>query len=264
MHSYYIEENGYKDGPHDLVTVMRRIRAKKINANTPIYVNEATDSLPAQEIAEIALFFDTTTPASITDASLTTTLSTVIAQGWQFVTEHHIMTVYAGGLLLLCLMLASGLINALGLITGSMAAGAILMLFHNLYLLFTLRLYRGQTLSSDFINQKLAPALPAIFAASLMLSLMVAGGLFLLIIPGVIVAVMYIFVPLLVLDRSYGVVEAMYASRLLLQKHGKRYVGRIFALVALHLVCLFLIIPIPITLPIFSAAISAIYEEMLG
>ncbi len=265
MHSYYIDNNGQKDGPHDLVTIMRRIRAGKIGRDTLIYVGTSEDALPAGRIDEIALFFDNVPiEEKHTRPSYERSLDDLVRIGWQFLAEHHIITVYAGGMLLLSMMLAMSLINSLGWVMGGMAAWAVFLIFHNLYFVFMLRYYRGQTLGSDFINENLSPILLTLLVTSIALALMMAGGLMLLIVPGVIVSVMYIFSPFLILDRRYGVAESMYGSRLLLQKRGRKYVKLISMLVFCHVLCLLLIIPIPITLPIFAAALAELYEEMIA
>jgi hypothetical protein len=258
---YYMEAGGQKEGPLDLVTIMRRVRMRKILSDTPIYIDEAPAPVPAGEIPEIAAFFREDGGEAHT-APRSFSLTETILAGWRFTLEHNVMTVYAGGLLLISFLLATMLVNAFGLVRGGMAAWCLFVTLHNFYLLFTLRLYRGQTLGSDFVNHQLAPALGMLLLASVALALMMAGGFILLLIPGMAITVVYIFVPFLILDRGYNLPKAMRESHLLLFKHDRHHVSLIAALIILHLICLVLIIPIPLTLPVFAASLSRIYEEL--
>jgi hypothetical protein len=257
---YYIDDNGRKDGPHDLITVMRRIRMKKISADTPIYIDDAP-AMPAGQIPDIALFFTQDT-APKEKAADSFSLYQSIMNGWRFTFEHNVMTVYAGGLLLISFILGAGLVKLFGLVTGGILGWGLFVTLHNMYLLFVLRFWRGQTPGSDFINQQIAPVLGTLLLACIVLALMMAGGWLLLVIPGVVVTVFYVFVPFLILDRRYSLVEAMNASRLLLFKRGNHYAELTACLVILHFICLLLIIPLPLTLPVFAAAIAQIYEEL--
>lgn len=261
MSHYYIDANGAKDGPHDLTTIMRRIRSGKITKDTPIYIDDAVSALPASDIPDIALFFDGASRKKKSGDYPLPTLSELIARGWQFLSDHHFVTAYSGALVLISLMIASGLFATFGWVTGGMLSWVLFVTLHNVYLLFILRLRRGQTMGADFINNHLAPVFITLLAASIVLGLMMTGGLLLLIVPGVIVAVMYVFTPFLILDKRYSITEGLTASRLLLQKH-KRYGKLLFSLTLLHFMCLLLIVPLPITLPIFAAALSELYEEL--
>lgn len=260
--TYYIAEGEAKDGPHDLVAVMRRIRTGKIHKTTPIYIDTAASPTPAAQIPEIALFFDRAADVSQAPPPLAPSTWSAISAGWRFTQQHSIMTVYAGAMLLLCLMLATGLVGHLGLITGAIVTWCVFVLLQNFYLVFSLRLFRGQAFGADFYNSMLSPVLLPLVGASLLLALMMAGGYFLLLVPGLIVAVMYVFVPFLLLDRRYSAVEAMHASRLLLQKYGRSYFPVICLLILLYLFSVIFIFPIPLALPVFSAAISQLYEEL--
>jgi len=262
MSSYYVDSAGQKDGPHDLVTIMRRIRSGKVTKTTLIYIGDNATATPAAQVPDIALFFQDGSQQEQRDHYAPPSLLELIARGWQLLTEHHFITVYSGGLVLLSMMIASGLINTFGWLTGGMFSWVWFVTLHNVYLLFILRLQRGQSIGSDFINNHLAPVLITMLAASIVLGLMMTGGLLLLVIPGILVAVMYIFTPFLILDQRYSITEALYASRLLVQKHRKRYGNLLFTLASLHFLGLLLVAPIPLTLPIFAYALSELYEEL--
>lgn len=260
--SYYIETSGQKDGPHDLITIMRRIRSGKIHKSTYIFVGEALTPTPAIHIPEISLFFDRSDGPPMSRETVAKSTWDLIASGWLFTTEHNIMTVYAGAMLLLCLLLIFGIAPHLGLILSAMIVWCIFMLLQSFYVIFTLRLFRGQTFGAHFFESLLAPIVPSLILFSLLLALMMAGGFFLLFIPGLVVTVLYIFVPFLMFDKKYRPVEAMHASRLLLQKYGRSYIPAVTLLVLIYFFCVVLIIPIPLVFPTFAASLSQLYEEL--
>lgn len=267
QHSYYIYAGGQKDGPYDLVAIMRRIRAQKIGPDTGIFVDEAEEPVPANQVPEITSFFTQGLPepaVSFQRIERAPSFKAALVEGWRFVIEHNIMTVFAGGLLLMSMMLGGALINSLGWVRGGIAGWLIFAVFHNLYMVFVLRLYRGQTLSADFLDRQLPAILPTLVLSSLVLAAMMAGGLFLLLIPCALVAILYAFVPFFILDHRFGVVEAMEASRLLISKHKKRYFSSVCLLVLMHGIGIALIAPIPLTLPLFIAGLAEIYERLVA
>jgi len=261
---YYIATQGAKDGPHDLVSLMRRIRAQKINRDTLIFAGDATSAVPASEIADLAMFFGHKSESKITDHHKTPlfTLSSVLHEGWRFTQEQNIMTVFAGGMALLCLLATAQLASGFGTYVGALLAWIIFVILHYFYSVFCLRLYRGQHLSADFMNNHLGPVISTLLLAAVCQAFMMAGGLTLLIIPAGIVAVWYIFVPFFIIDQRMSVVQAMIASRLLVNKFNRRYMAAITMLVLAYIGSLILIIPIPLTMPIFTAAMIKIYEEL--
>ena len=125
-----------------------------------------------------------------------------------------------------------------------------------------MRIYRNQPFSTKFWNEQLSPAISMLFFAAIVIGLMMIGGFILLVLPGIIIATLYAFVPFLILDRRMSLIEAMTASRLLVRKHRGRYQPNIAILILMHIGCLLLIIPIPVTLPMFAASLSRFYEEL--
>ena len=265
QHSYYISTGNKKEGPLDLVTVMRRIKSGKIAADTLIFVGESPTPTPATSIEALSIFFihHRNTDADHTGKNLFS-LKSIIAEGWRFTSEHNIMTVFSGGITLIGILLTSITSDALGNVVGGMIGWVIFLTMQHIYLVFALRLYRGQPISSEFLNRQLAPALGTIILASATIALMMVGGITLLVIPALIVSVYYIYVPLFIIDRRLDLIQAMYASRLLVYKHQQRYQKTIALLVLSYTLSLIAIIPIPLTMAIFSGALIKSYEELLA
>ena len=259
---YFIDIGGNKDGPHDLLTIMRRIRAQKISPHTLVFIDDAAESVRADSISDIALFFGEAQPTvQRADAPLLT-LETVLRDALRFTFDHSILTVYAGAMLLLVFLFSAALMQLMGNIVGATIAWMTFLILHYLFFIFTLRLYRMQPFSVDFMNRQLAPALPTLFFAGALLTLMLMGGFVLLVFPALLVAVYYAFVPFLVYDRHMGPVEAMMASRLLVKKRNRRYKRTIALLIIIYVGSLLLIFPIPLATPVFAASLARVYEEL--
>jgi len=261
--NFYVEIDGKKDGPHDLVTIMRRIRAGKIGMDTLVFADDATVAEPAKNISDLKMFFarDGEQKSEIQRITLFT-LHSILHDGWGFTMQHSIMTVFSGGIILISLLLAYSLIDMFGLVGGVIGSCFVFMLCFYMFLAFSLRLYRGQPVSADFINTKLSPVIPTLLLSALCLTMMGVGGLIVLVIPAFFVMVYYIFVPFFILDRRMNMIQAMYASRLLVHKYKGRYFKTVACLVVAFVGSLLLIIPLPLTLPIFAGALIRAYEEL--
>ncbi len=263
---YYVEKGEEKEGPLDLVTVMRRIRSGKIRPNTSIYVGNETRPIRAERVPELEPFFLRLLegPQDARAKPAPATLDGILRAGWQFTMEHNIMTVYAGGLLLISMMFVAALTNLFGLMAGGVLAWCVFILMHHFYLIFSLRFFRGQTMGPDFINLQLAPVLASFIIGNVIFALAVALGLTFFIIPGIIVAGLFIFTPFLLLDRQCSLQEAFLESYNMVNKAGMPTLILICMLIALHFLCMVLIVPVPLTLPIFVAAVCEIYEKISG
>lgn len=267
MASYYFIAlpDGGKDGPHDLVTVMRRIRAGKIAPDTGVYLNDAAEPTPASALPDTALFFgqEDGAPTSARHSLIPgLRLTALLREGWRFTSEYSIMTVFAGGILMLSIMAANLLARSAPVLLASMFAWVLFLTSHYLFFAACMRLYRGQRFSRQFLDEQFFPMLSRLLLAGLLLGLMMVGGFMALVLPGLLVAILYAFVPFFILDRKMTIIEAMTASRLLSRKHRGAYQATIAILTVMYVGALILIVPIPVALPCYAAALSKIYEEL--
>ncbi len=261
---YFVMNDGVREGPLDLLTIMRRVRAGKITASTEIYIGNSEFPERADQIDEINPFFVRLLegPANARATPKKANLMELLRTGWLFTVEHNILTVYAGGMLLLVLMLTLALVSHAGITAGLFISWLFFMILHNLYFVFALRFFRGQTFGEDFINLQLAPALLPIFLSTLIFASLIAAGIFMLIVPGVLAAAFFIFVPLILLDKHISVPAAFKASFAMVRKAGMHHILILCILLALHLLCFAFIMPVPLTLPIFVAALCDMYEKL--
>ena len=261
---YYILTGDQKEGPFDLLGIMRRVRAGKIKSDTEIFIGDSEFSKRADVIDEIAPFFNRLIegPATARATPAASSLDALIKAGWHFTLEHNIMTVYAGGMLILVLMLTLVLISHLGLYPGVFISWCFFMILHSMYFIFSLRLFRGQTFGEDFINNQLAPVLVAVLVSSLAYATLIAIGTTLLILPGILVAAFFIFVPIILIDKQCSLGDAFKRSFAMVRKSGSKQIVTLSILLALHLLGFALIMVVPLTLPIFIAALCEMYEKL--
>ncbi len=261
---YYVVSDGHKEGPLDLVTIMRRVRAGKIKPDTDIYIGDAEHPKRAESIEEISPFFLRLLegPANARALPGTASLSELLKTGWLFTMEHNIMTVYAGGMLLLVLLLSLSIIGTVGFAAGAFISWCVFIVLHNFYFIFSARFFRGQTFGEDFINLQLAPVLLPIILSSLIFAAVVAAGVTLLIVPGILAATFFIYVPLILLDKQCSIPEAFTASFRMVRKAGTKHIVMLAMLLTLDLICFALIMPVPLTLPIFIAVLCDMYEKL--
>lgn len=116
---------------------------------------------------------------------------------------------------------------------------------------------------SDFFNgfQKFLP----IFLTYLVSSILIVLGLFLLIIPGIYLAVSYMFAQLLVIDKNMGFWSAMETSRKLISKRWFSFLG-LGVLMSLLVFAGFLLLGVGalVAIPLSTCVLAAAYEDIVG
>ncbi len=103
------------------------------------------------------------------------------------------------------------------------------------------------------------------FVAYIALSILTIVGLFILIIPGIIVALVYFFVPILIVDRQLEVIEAFKESAAITKGHRLHLLGFIGISMLVNFVgVLVLVVGLLITVPMTFFAGIYIYRRLLG
>jgi uncharacterized membrane protein len=101
--------------------------------------------------------------------------------------------------------------------------------------------------------------------ASLLLMLTIAAGFILLIVPGIIFALMFMFTTFVVIDREFGPIDAMKESRRLTYGHKWKLLGLSLLLVLINLLGLAaLFVGLFVTVPISSLALTHAYRVLGG
>ncbi len=262
---YYVSVKHEKDGPHDLVTIMRRIRSGIIAPETQFYLGEEGELAPAYSIEDLSPFFNNPIEDIRHELSPTPKLSIakILRKGWQFTLEHQNMPVFAGGILLLAWMfgiLANEILHKAG---SGIAASWIMFLFlQSCFFAVSLRLYRGQRTDLDFIEYTLAPIMGKLAFVSVLFSFIIIGGLPLLIVPAIISMLLLAYIPMFILDYDYNVRKTIGSIFSLIGKLDKISLMKLGFITLFYMLCIVLIIPIPIIMPIMAGALCSVYEDL--
>ncbi len=101
--------------------------------------------------------------------------------------------------------------------------------------------------------------------ASILFGLAVAVGFVLLVVPGVIVALMFMFTTFIAIDRALGPIEAMKESRRITHGHKWTLLGFSLMLVLINLLgILALVVGLLVTIPVSSLALVSAYRQLGG
>lgn len=104
-----------------------------------------------------------------------------------------------------------------------------------------------------------------LFLVSIVSSVVIGIGLLLLLIPGLYLAVAYIFALPLVLEKKMNFWDGMEFSRKLISKNWFSFFGFAFVLVLLNLAGVLLLgVGLLVTIPISTCAIAAAYADIVG
>lgn len=260
---YYINAKNKKDGPHGLVTIMRRIRSGIITPDTLACQGE-DEMIPAQGIEDFAAFFNRPFEDIRHELTVKPRISIVesFRKGWQFTLEHQGMPVFAGGILLLASMVGILAQEIFHSIASGITAGLLMFLFlQSCFFAVSLRLYRGQRTDLSFIEYTLAPIMGKLAFISVMSAFFIIAGLP-LIFPSIVAMLICSYMPMFILDYNFTITKTVGSIFSLLKKLNATAMINLGFLVLLYMVCVALVIPIPVIMPIMAGSLCSIYEEL--
>jgi uncharacterized membrane protein len=101
--------------------------------------------------------------------------------------------------------------------------------------------------------------------ASILFAIVIAIGLVLLIVPGIIFALMFMFTTFVVIDRELGPIEAMKESHRITYGHKWSLLGFTLLLVLINLLgAIALLLGLLVTIPVSSLAVAHAYRVLSG
>ena len=266
MQYYYINNHNKKDGPHDLVTMMRRIRSGAVVPDTLIYKEHDAEAAPAFSINELSPFFNNPVEDVRTELESSPEISSIIKifkKGWRFTLEHQGMSVFAGGILLISWMfgmLANGILHNTA--SSIMASWIMFLFLQSCFFAVAIRLYRGQKTDMAFLEYTLAPVIGKISFAAVLFSFAIITALPVFIFPGVIAMLTITYIPMFILDYNYSVKQTITSIYSLLGRMEKSAFAKLCFITFCYMIGIALIIPIPIVMPIMAGCLCSIYEEL--
>lgn len=266
---YFVVEKNAKQGPYDLMGIIRKVRNGSVTADTLVQEGENAPK-PAIQIAKLADVFeqedqeDHHVPLTLHQH----TLSGSIKTGWQFFQNNQISTVHTGVLILFVISLVGAGYTFLPGVLQIPFYVLIFIIAHfslSVYMFIILRMSRGQTVEFSSLSISIRECAKSLLIASCIIALPSIIGLFLLIVPGLFILTLYIFTPFLIMDHQYDFWEAMETSRKMVIGSGTENLGIVFALVVINFVAAIVVfLPLLITLPVTMSALAEMYEELFS
>ena len=183
-------------------------------------------------------------------------IGSAISRGWELVRDNMGIVV-GGSMLAWVVMIALGCVPIVGWILSMVVVGG-------LYLFF-IRKIRGENVEIGDVFAGFSLAFANLALAGLLTWLLTTIGFLLCILPGIYLAVGYVFVPPLVIDKKMDFWPAMEVSRQVVQRHWWSMFGLVIVLallvVAGFLACL---VGAIIAIPVTTAALMYAYEDLFG
>lgn len=162
-------------------------------------------------------------------------------------------------LLVYALETVISVVPILGLVGALLTAGALKGGLASYFL----KKVRGQPAVAGDVFSGFGPLFLPLFLAAIVVGVLTAAGLVLLIIPGIYLAVGYLFTYFLIVDRKLGFWEAMEVSRRVITRQWWRLFG--LALLGILFVILgvaCLIVGVLVAIPLVVGAITYAYEDL--
>lgn len=179
-------------------------------------------------------------------------------RGWDLLKANFWPLVGACAVIILVMMLIS-LIPIISLFSGLLLTG---VFYGGLYG-YILKLARGQPVEFGDIFNGFSVALVPLMLASLVSQFLTMVGILLLILPGIYLAVAYLFAYILVIDKKLEFWAAMEVSRRVITAQWWRMFGLLLlGAILCMLGAIALIIGMFIALPIYMAAMVYAYEDL--
>lgn len=192
-------------------------------------------------------------------ASCSLNVQECIKQGWEMFKEH--VGEFVGFTLII---FVASVVSSRSSFAGSFVFSAIIASLSAGYGIAAFRLLSGQQIEFADFFKGFNYFLP-LFLASLAGCFMVSIGFLLLIIPGIYLAVAYMFTTFLILDYRMEFWQAMETSRKIISKNWFVFFGFSFVLFAVNLLGgLAFGVGLLVTIPVTACAAAVAYKEIIG
>jgi hypothetical protein len=270
-HTYYIVQNNEREGPYDLLSMIRKIKNGRISRRSMVAVDAYEDPKEAEhypQLLEVIEDQEKLSDQSTPDIDKGITIFSAFRNGWEMFQMNQVTALITG----LFAMIALFGIMFLSVIPSAALQGALSAVWgyfvFNMYLIVLSRKARMQLIHNDFYTWLLRRSKP-IFLFSLLGSIVpgvlpallygVIGkpAVFLVFVPGLLVVTYLLFVPLVIVDQNVGIKEALAINARKMKEAGIDFYSVIFGLVAVNIIPLF-----PVTMPVSLGAACDSYDRV--
>jgi len=185
-------------------------------------------------------------------------ISGCFQRGWDLLKTNFWPLVGAFAITFLIMILLS-LVPFISLLTGLLLTGV----FYGGLFGYYLKVSRGETSEFGDIFNGFSMALVPLMLASIVSQVLTGIGIVLLILPGIYLAVAYLFVYILIMDKNLEFWAAMEVSRRVITAQWWRMLGlALFGMILALLGAVALVIGMFVTIPIYIGALIYAYEDL--
>ena len=278
-----------KLGPFDLMAMVKKIRNGKVLANTPIYIEEEAEPVPAMQIEALQEFLQEAdpaiastptpaaspapSPAANNSGTIKLSVGGLFRSGLKFLEENQSITVVTGGFLLVAISINMGLSLIVPGILFSVLAATVSCYCFIFYFILILRKTRYQQITGDFFDEMLrsnavrAAGLALVLALLpfilplILMEVLHPAAIVLALFPGMFFFVMLMYAPLIMSDHEhYTPMQSIGRSRAFIYRLGTENMGVLFSLWMINFLGMFLFLPLFITLPVTISAMAEVYD----
>ena len=182
-------------------------------------------------------------------------IGTWISKAWDMVTADLANFLILGLIFAVIVGVASTTAIGQFLVIGPLSVGFYLIIFNRM---------RGQEINIGDIAKGFNFFVPAVLA-NILISAFVAVGLALCIIPGLLIAALYLFTYAFILEKNLDFWEAMEASRKVIKDHLFEMTIFVLLLALINFVGILLCaVGVVFTIPLTAAATAIAYDDLVG
>lgn len=266
---YYIRYSTHQDGPHDLVSMIRKIRQRRLPPEALVMEENETHAQPARQHPNLNPYFRELDEDYISDEAHDVVqmldFSALLRFGWDFF-RNNLHISLASGLFLLASTLYSIIIFTLAkgsLLPSLLLSGIAISFFLCGFIYLLLQLYRAQPLTLDSVLGFYQQHWNNIALFSLSYCGLILSGLTLFIIPGLLLLAYTAFAPFLVVERNEHFWQAIETSIRTVRRHGTRLSSILIGIVGINVVAALCFgFPLIITLPVTFVGLLELYHRL--
>lgn len=262
---FILNDAGVASGPFDLISMMRKIHSGKLDGETTVMRESDSTPYRARHMPELAVFYqkaldDNPKHHSLGDGMLD--IKRMLISGFEFINIHHNAAVLAGIGVVTLVGLGVMLNSVLPKNIVVMLCVLLFWVLQSLFMVMTLRVNRGQLIDARYIREQLLPSLLPISIGALLLGVLTMGGVLLVIVPGIVIYALYAHTPFFIIEKNMPILQAMKASKQAMFQRQKEPFMISLCLTMIFLVSAALIVPLPLIMPVISAAHAELYDQL--
>jgi len=265
---FYIKYTTHQDGPHDLITMIRKIRKGSLPPETLVLEEKDSQAQPARQHPQLNNFFRELDEDYVSDEASTIvkqlSFSSIMSYGWD-VFKNNMGSGLISGLAIFATLACAILILIIAqgaffpsIILISVAATFFLCGFIHLLQRMQRQLPFSAAAIADFYRHHWGNLILFCIA----FSLIHLAALCLLIIPGLILLSRTAFAPILVVDKQFHFWQAIEASNRTVKNHGTKLNSILLGLIGINIIGAIFVLPLLVTLPITFAGVLELYNRL--